>query len=60
MSGAARDSRDDTRLGESLCPDCYNYAGAVLFNALALQLWRRIHHHAAPRTGPAGGLLARR
>jgi hypothetical protein len=33
--------RDDTRLGEPLCPDCYDYAGSVLFNACAPELWRR-------------------
>jgi hypothetical protein len=34
-------ARDDTRLGEPLCPDCYDYAGSVLFNACAPELWRR-------------------
>jgi hypothetical protein len=28
-------------LGEPLCPDCYDYSGAVLFNACAPELWRR-------------------
>ncbi len=32
---------DDPRLGEPLCPDCYDYNGQVLFNALAPELWRR-------------------
>jgi hypothetical protein len=32
---------DDPRLGEPLCPDCYDYCGSVLFNALAPELWRR-------------------
>ena len=34
-------TRDDPRLGEPLCPDCYDYTGAVLFNACAPELWRR-------------------
>jgi hypothetical protein len=34
-------ARDDGRLGEPLCPDCYDYTGAVLFNACAPELWRR-------------------
>jgi len=34
-------TRDDPRLGESLCPDCYDYTGAALFNACAPELWRR-------------------
>ena len=27
--------------GTPLCPDCYDYTGHVLFNALAPELWRR-------------------
>jgi hypothetical protein len=34
-------ARDDSRLGEPLCADCYDYTGAVLFNAYAPELWRR-------------------
>ena len=41
MSCPDRHTRDDTRLGEPLCPDCYDYTGAVLFNAYAPELWRR-------------------
>src|SRR6266571_1305579 len=41
MSCAEKHARDDTRLGEPLCPDCYDYTGAVLFNACAPELWRR-------------------
>ncbi|MCP9968457.1 hypothetical protein LUX57_27595 [Actinomadura madurae] len=36
-----RHSADDPRLGEPLCPDCYDYTGSVLFNAMAPELWRR-------------------
>jgi hypothetical protein len=32
---------NDPRLGTPLCPDCYDYMGHVLFNALAPELWRR-------------------
>ena len=32
---------DDARLGTQTCPDCYDYTGRVLFNALAPELWRR-------------------
>ena len=31
----------DDQVGTPLCPDCYDYAGAVLFNAYAGQLWNR-------------------
>jgi hypothetical protein len=40
-SCAARHGADDSRLGEPLCPECYDYSGSVLFNALAPELWRR-------------------
>jgi hypothetical protein len=41
LSCPDRHSRDDSRLGEPLCADCYDYTGAVLFNACAPELWRR-------------------
>jgi hypothetical protein len=41
MSCGEIHDRDDSRLGEPLCPDCYDYTGAVLFNACAPELWRR-------------------
>jgi hypothetical protein len=31
----------DPRLGQPMCPDCYDYTAAVLFNAYAADLWRR-------------------
>ncbi|MEU9334425.1 replication initiator [Streptomyces sp. NPDC048290] len=34
-------TQDDQRLGEPLCPRCYDYAGAVLWQAQAGQLWHR-------------------
>jgi hypothetical protein len=36
-----RHDRNDSQLGEPLCPDCYDYTGSVLFNATAPELWRR-------------------
>ncbi|MGW7478642.1 replication initiator [Nonomuraea muscovyensis] len=41
MSCKARHGADDPRLGEPLCPECYDYEGSVLFNAVAPELWRR-------------------
>jgi hypothetical protein len=41
LSCTARHRADDPRLGQPLCPDCYDYTGAVLFNAKAPELWRR-------------------
>jgi len=36
-----RHSPDDPRLGRPMCPDCYHYEGAVIFNAGAAKVWRR-------------------
>jgi hypothetical protein len=36
-----RHDEQDSALGQPLCPDCYDYAGAVLWNAHAGALWRR-------------------
>ncbi|MFI9593600.1 replication initiator [Nonomuraea sp. NPDC052265] len=41
LSCTDRHSTDDPRLGEPLCPDCYDYDGSVLFNAISPELWRR-------------------
>ena len=37
----ARHRRDDLRLGQPLCPDCYDYASHVVWNNQAGELWRR-------------------
>jgi hypothetical protein len=36
-----RHNADDPRLGEPLCPSCYDAGAQVLWNALAPELWRR-------------------
>lgn len=45
----------DAKLGQPLCPDCYDYAAAVLFNAHAGKLWKRfttyLPRHLARRLG---------
>lgn len=41
LSCPDRHPRDDPLVGEPLCADCYDYTGAVLFNACAPELWRR-------------------
>jgi hypothetical protein len=38
LSCSEKHVREDDRLGEPLYPDCYDYAGAVLFNACAPEL----------------------
>ena len=32
---------DDPCLGEPICPDCFDYAGAVIWNNVLGELWRR-------------------
>ena len=41
ISCPARHPENDPRLGQPMCPDCYDYQAAVLFNAYAGDLWRR-------------------
>jgi hypothetical protein len=41
ISCPTRHAETDPRLGQPMCPDCYDYAAAVLFNAYAGDLWRR-------------------
>ncbi|SEG89611.1 hypothetical protein SAMN04489712_1244 [Thermomonospora echinospora] len=56
LSCTARHSADDPRLGEPLCPDCYDHTGSVLFNALAPELWRRFTLALRRRLAKAAGL----
>jgi hypothetical protein len=41
ISCGQRHKEDDACLGKPLCPDCYEYAAAVVWNAHAPELWRR-------------------
>ena len=41
ISCGQRHSEDDACLGRPLCPDCYGYNAAVVWNAHAPELWRR-------------------
>ena len=41
ISCPKRHAEEDPILGRAMCPDCYDYASAVLFNAHAGELWRR-------------------
>jgi hypothetical protein len=36
-----RHRRDDSKLGQPLCPDCYDYPAHVIWNNQAGELWRR-------------------
>ena len=41
LSCSRRHREHDLCLGKPLCPDCYDYSGAVVWNAHAPELWRR-------------------
>jgi hypothetical protein len=45
----------DEVAGSPLCPECYDYAGQVLFNALASRAWKaltdNLYHHLARAAG---------
>src|SRR3954451_22273688 len=41
LACSAMHSEDDPQLGEPLCAECFDYEHAVLWNALAPELWRR-------------------
>ena len=62
LSCGHKHARDDPRLGEPLCPDCYDYTGAVLFNACAPELWRRftitLEAHSRRQAGLTGQAFA--
>ncbi|MFI6321563.1 replication initiator [Nonomuraea sp. NPDC050556] len=56
MACTARHQRDDTRLGEPLCPGCYDFAGTVLFNAVCPLLWKRLTDATRRQLAKCGGL----
>jgi hypothetical protein len=49
----------DERLGQALCPRCYDYEGAVLYNAGVSELWRRTTIYALRALGSLLGMSAR-
>jgi len=54
-----RHGNSDEALGQALCPDCYDYEGAVLFNAGVSELWRRTTIYALRALGSLLDLSAR-
>src|SRR4051794_11905456 len=50
----------DARLGEPLCPECFGYVRAVLWNALAPELWRRTSNQIARELARMRGVSERR
>ncbi len=51
-----RHVRDEEALGTPLCPECYDYVGAVVHNALSAELWRRTTIYVARRLASELGL----
>ncbi len=55
----ARHSDGDRPVGEALCPRCYDYEAAVLFNAGVSELWRRTTIYALRALGNLAGMSVR-
>jgi hypothetical protein len=56
ISCPVRHSPDDPRLGRPLCPDCYDYESAVVFNAGSGTLWRRFTTYLPRELARLGGV----
>lgn len=56
---ARRHRESDEQLGQALCPDCYDYEAAVLFNTGVSELWRRTAIYALRALGALLGMSAR-
>jgi hypothetical protein len=54
-----RHDESDELLGQALCPHCYDYEGAVLFNAGVSELWRRTTIYALRALGSLLDMSAR-
>jgi len=54
-----RHGEDDAVLGDPLCPDCFDYRGAVLWNAHVPQLWKRTMLDLYLEVAEVGGLSDR-
>jgi len=59
LTCSARHRDADEAIGQALCPDCYDYEGAVLFNAGVSELWRRTTIYAVRALGSLTGMSAR-
>jgi hypothetical protein len=46
-------------VGEPLCPECFDYRGAVLWNAHVSRLWARTTHRLYREVARAGGMSTR-
>ena len=60
ISCPARHAETDPRLGRPMCPDCYDYEAAVLFNLHAADLWRRFTTYLPRHLARLAGVTGRR
>ena len=60
ISCPLRHAEDDPRLGRPMCFDCYDYRAAVLFNAVAGDLWRRFVTYLPRQLARLGGVRLKR
>lgn len=54
-----RHAESDPLLGQAICPSCYDYDAAVLFNASVSELWRRTTIYALRALGNLAGMSVR-
>jgi len=54
-----RHGKSDPAVGEPLCPECFDYRGAVLWNAHVSRLWGRTCDRLYREVARAGGVSAR-
>jgi hypothetical protein len=52
-------AKTDPAVGEPLCPECFDYRGAVLWNAHVSRLWGRTCHRLYREVARAGRLTSR-
>lgn len=50
----SRHPADDRRIGQPLCPDCYDYPAHAVWNAFASELWRRTTNKLRQRAAALG------
>lgn len=54
----SRHGADDPAVGTPLCPECFDYVGAVVWNASVGKLWRHTLIRMTREVGKAGGVRA--
>ncbi len=54
-----RHAPDDAQLGEPICPECFDYLGAVVWNALVSRLWSQTRRAVIRHLAGAVGLSLR-